>query len=104
MQATFSVAMTAATDLTALSNTAEVSTEDLGENMTKHVYAETPSMSTYLVAFVVGDLYSTETVVQQASGSEVAVRVFGTSPQAGQQIALDTAAAVLEGATLHGPA
>ena len=55
LKATFKVTLIVDEDLVAISNAAEVSAEPVGEGKIAHEFAETMKMSTYLVAFVVGD-------------------------------------------------
>jgi puromycin-sensitive aminopeptidase len=61
-KAVFSVTLVVPGDLFAVSNTAEVSREPVGDGRVRISYADTIKMSTYLVAFVVGPFESTETV------------------------------------------
>ncbi len=52
LQAPFQLQLTAPTGLAALSNTQEVSKQDVGSGRTRRVFAPTPPMSTYLFAMV----------------------------------------------------
>ena len=52
LQAPFQLQLTAPTGLAALSNTQEVSKQDVGGGRTRRVFAPTPPMSTYLFAMV----------------------------------------------------
>ena len=52
VQAPFQLQLTAPTGLAALSNTQEVSKQDVGGGRTRRVFAPTPPMSTYLFAMV----------------------------------------------------
>ena len=61
-KATFTVTLDAPAGTVALSNAAEVAVEDLAGGVRRTRFAETMSMSTYLVAFVVGPLEVTEPV------------------------------------------
>ena len=62
-KAVFAIDLTFASDLMAVSNSREVRREDLGNGATRAWFADTMIMSTYLVAFVVGPLEATDTVM-----------------------------------------
>jgi puromycin-sensitive aminopeptidase len=62
-KAVFAIDLTFASDLMAVSNSREVRREDLGNGTTRAWFADTMIMSTYLVAFVVGPLEATDTVM-----------------------------------------
>ncbi len=62
LKAIFGITLIVPADLTALSNGPEVEREALGDSRIRVRFADTMSMSTYLVAFVVGHLALTETV------------------------------------------
>jgi puromycin-sensitive aminopeptidase len=62
-KAVFAIDLTFASDLMAVSNSREVRREDLGNGTTRAWFADTMVMSTYLVAFVVGPLEATDTVM-----------------------------------------
>ncbi len=62
-KAVFAIDLTFASDLMAVSNSREVRREDLGNGTTRAWFADTMLMSTYLVAFVVGPLEATDTVM-----------------------------------------
>ncbi len=62
LKATFTLDLVIPGDLTAVSNTREVRRETLEDGRIRVGFAETIVMSTYLVAFVVGDLEATEPV------------------------------------------
>jgi puromycin-sensitive aminopeptidase len=62
LKATFSLSLVIPADMTAVSNTSEISREVLEDGRVRIGFAETIVMSTYLVAFVVGDLEATEPV------------------------------------------
>jgi len=55
LKATFRVTLVIDEDLVAVSNAAEISAKPVGDGKVAHEFAETMKMSTYLVAFVVGD-------------------------------------------------
>lgn len=61
-KATFGIALDVPEGLLAVSNSAEVSDEPLGGGLRRVTFATTMTMSTYLVAFVVGPLEATHTV------------------------------------------
>ncbi|CAH2350240.1 alanine/arginine aminopeptidase [[Candida] railenensis] len=61
LKATFTIALIADKDLVCLSNMDENSTESISDSKKKVVFNKTPLMSTYLVAFIVGDLKYVET-------------------------------------------
>lgn len=62
LKATFDVALVVPEGLLAVSNTAESGREPAGEGLTRVRFATTMRMSTYLVAFVVGELEATEPI------------------------------------------
>ncbi len=61
-KAVFSVTLQVADDLLAISNGPELTREPTGDGQVRVTFADTMPMSTYLVAFVVGPLETTETV------------------------------------------
>ncbi len=62
-KAVFAIDLTFADDLMAVSNSREIRREELGNGTTRAWFADTMIMSTYLVAFVVGPLEATDTVM-----------------------------------------
>ena len=62
LKATFSVSLTAPNGMTAVSNAPEGSRTTLEDGRTRIEFDDTPVMSTYLVAFIVGDLVATDPV------------------------------------------
>ena len=62
LKATFGVSLVVADGLFAVSNGAEVAAEAMPDGRRKYRFADTMKMSTYLVAFVVGELEATEPV------------------------------------------
>ncbi len=62
LKAVFGVTLIVAPDLTALSNGPEIERTSLDDGRVRIVFADTMSMSTYLVAFVVGHLELTDAV------------------------------------------
>ncbi|GAM25589.1 hypothetical protein SAMD00019534_087640, partial [Acytostelium subglobosum LB1] len=72
LKAVYDITLTVPSHMTALSNMAEISSKDNG-NGTKTVhFADTPLMSTYLVAFIVGELE----YIEGHSKEGVQVRVY----------------------------
>ena len=79
--------------LTSLSNMPIKRTTDLGEQGVEYVYFRSPVMSTYLLAFIIGELESIQG--RTASGTEV--NVYCTPGKESQcAFALDTACKVLD--------
>jgi puromycin-sensitive aminopeptidase len=62
LKATFVVSLIVPEGVTALSNAAQVSRTPFGSDQERVVFAETMKMSTYLVAFIVGELEISETI------------------------------------------
>ena len=62
LKATYTVTLVVDDDLLAVSNAAEISREMLESGKVKVEFARTMKMSTYLVAFIVGDLEATDPV------------------------------------------
>jgi puromycin-sensitive aminopeptidase len=62
LKATFTTTLVVDDGLLAVSNSAEVGRETLGNGKVKVEFARTMKMSTYLVAFIVGDLEATDPV------------------------------------------
>ena len=62
MKAVFSVTLDVAGGLFAVSNGPEISSEDLGGGVRRVRFGDTISMSTYLVAFIVGQLEATDPI------------------------------------------
>lgn len=92
LKATFDISLIADANLTSLSNMNEESSKTLdnGKKLTK--FATTPPMSTYLVAFIVGDLKYIET-----NAFRVPVRVYATpGTEHLGKFSLDLAAKTLE--------
>ncbi|RKP16781.1 aminopeptidase 2, partial [Rozella allomycis CSF55] len=72
LKATFSITMQVEKEITALSNMNVVEMKDVGEGKVDVVFAKTPVMSTYLVAFAAGEFDFTETETKEG----VKVRVY----------------------------
>ena len=93
LKATFQVSITVPSHLTAVSNTPIVAESDAGAGLKTVLFSETPRMSTYLLAFIVGDLACLEANAPNGT----LMRVFATrgNERLGQ-FALDTAIRLLE--------
>ena len=74
VKATFKVTLVVPTDMTAISNTQVESENPLGGGTKAVEFAETPRMSTYLLAFIVGDFASVEATAPNGT----LVRVWAT--------------------------
>ena len=93
MKASFNVTLVIPSDLVAVSNMPIVSETGDGAGLSKKEFAETPVMSTYLLAFIVGDLKAIE---QHAPGGTL-VRVWTTPGKEEQgRFALETSVKLLE--------
>ncbi|MBF8267012.1 MAG: hypothetical protein HW388_520 [Dehalococcoidia bacterium] len=92
VKATFHVTLVVPLDLTAISNTPVISETPLGKDKRAVRFAETPRMSTYLLAFIVGDFASVEAT---APGGTL-VRVWTTRGKEEQgRFALENAVRLL---------
>ena len=92
LKATFEVTLTIPADLVAVSNMPIVSEED-GDGVKTVRFAESPIMSTYLLAFVVGDLKC----VERRADSGTLIRVWATSGKEEQGLyALETSIKLLD--------
>ena len=91
-KATFSVTLIVPSDLVALANTPEIENTTLSSGMKSVKFADTPIMSTYLLAFVVGDLTHIEK--EAASGTIVGVWTTRGKEEQGR-FALDTSVKLL---------
>ena len=79
-QAVFSVALTVPEHLMVLSNMPEENTQILPNNLKRVKFQDTPKMSTYLLAFIVGDF----DFVEKTTEHGVKVRVY-TPPGRAEQ-------------------
>jgi puromycin-sensitive aminopeptidase len=92
-KAIFDVALTVSAESTVISNTIPVKTEMQADGYKTVRFAPTPRMSTYLLAFIVGDFE----YVQKRSKDGVLVRVFVTPGKKHQaKFALDCAAKTID--------
>ena len=67
MKAVFNVRITHRTNMTALSNGREMETVDHGNGWSTTSFEETPTMSTYLLAFAIGVFNYTETTTERGT-------------------------------------
>ena len=95
LKASFQVTLVVPSNLTAISNTAVVSESEAGPGLKSVQFGETPVMSTYLLAFVVGDLVSTE-ADYTGPGAQTTVGVWTTRGNEEKgHFALDTSVKLL---------
>jgi puromycin-sensitive aminopeptidase len=91
-KARFEVTLVIPSDLTAVSNTPVVGETQVSPGLKAVHFAETPVMSTYLLAFIVGDLAS----IEQQATNNTRVAVWTTRGKEEQgRFALDTSARLL---------
>ncbi|VVU94544.1 Peptidase family M1 domain [seawater metagenome] len=96
VKAIFSLKLTVPNNLTALANTEIVKNESVGDIKTL-TYADTPIMSTYLLAFYVGKVDYVEKIEKLESGKEILVKVYTPIGQKEQGVfALDLCGKVLK--------
>ncbi|PKB73275.1 MAG: hypothetical protein BZY75_02675 [SAR202 cluster bacterium Io17-Chloro-G7] len=94
-KASFDLTLVIPSDLVAVSNNPVIEESSAGPGLTRLRFAETPIMSTYLLAFMVGDLTSIESQYTGASGStKVAVWTTRGKEEQGR-FALDTSVRLL---------
>lgn len=92
-KATFDVTLTVPKDLTAVSNMPIVVESNVGPNLKSVKFDTTPIMSTYLLAFMVGELAS----IEKMSKSGTLMRVWTTKGKEEQgRFALDTSLELLD--------
>ena len=93
VKATFDITLTIPKDLVAISNTQIESETETGINQKSYRFAQTPKMSTYLLAFIIGDMVS----VNKKSSNGTLVRVWSTRGKEQQGLfALENAASMLD--------
>lgn len=91
-KAIFELSMTVPSELTAISNTNAHDVEDAGPGRKRVSFDPTPRMSTYLLAFLVGEFE----YVEKSTPEGVRVRVYATPGKLGQlDFALETAVRTL---------
>ena len=93
-KATFSVSITHPTNLTALSNMPIATTEGRSEHATLTTFDITPKMSSYLVAFVVGNIHKKSTTTKR--GVEVNVWASAAQAPAALDFALEASANIID--------
>lgn len=92
-KAVFEVHLTVPENLTAIANTNPISEEPTGDGRKRVSFSPTPKMSTYLLAYLVGDFEYLEKTTPQG----VVVRAYATPGKKGQLgFAVDTAVRTLE--------
>lgn len=93
-KATFALALTAPKDMVALSNMPAVSTSQTNRRLATTRFETTPKMSTYLLAFVAGDLQAVEKTTKHG----VVVRSWASTAQSKDYLSysVDEAVKVLE--------
>ena len=91
IKATFEVALTIPSDLTAVSNTSVQDETETEPGLKLVRFGETPVMSTYLLAFTVGDLTS---IQQQTDGTTISIWTTRGKEEQGR-FALDTSVKLL---------
>ncbi len=93
LKATFELTLVVPAELTAVSNMPAVSETQARPGVKSITYAETPVMSTYLLAFIIGEL----THIEQVGDNGTLIRVFTTHGREEQaQFALETATRLLK--------
>ena len=93
LKARFQVALVIPSDMAAVSNMPAASEDAHGPGLKRVQFAETPVMSTYLLAFVIGDLRS----IEQRADNGTLVRVWTTRGKEEQgRFALDVSVRLLE--------
>ena len=75
LKAVFSIDLVVPDHLLAVSNSAEVAREELGDGLVRVRFADTMIMSTYLVAFVIGPLEVTATRMVAGSNGPIPLRI-----------------------------
>eukprot|EP00331_Platyophrya_macrostoma_P008676 CAMPEP_0176409954 /NCGR_PEP_ID=MMETSP0127-20121128/2788_1 /TAXON_ID=938130 /ORGANISM="Platyophrya macrostoma, Strain WH" /LENGTH=880 /DNA_ID=CAMNT_0017789397 /DNA_START=31 /DNA_END=2673 /DNA_ORIENTATION=- len=96
LKATFSVTLVVEKHLRALGNMPEIQRESTSESHVAVTFDKTPIMSTYLLAWTIGEMEVIERTIPKTRGGETLVRVFATEGKSQQgQFALDVACKVL---------
>lgn len=96
LKATFGITITADEHLTVISNM-DVKSEDVKQGKKTTVFNDSPKMSTYLVAWVIGKLEYIETHTRGDHMAKIPVRVYSTPGLSHQgKYSLDLAAETLE--------
>ena len=93
LKATFELTLVVPAEMTAVSNMPVVSDEEIRPGVKSVSYAETPIMSTYLLAFIVGDL----SYIEEVGDNGTLMRVFATRGREEQgRFALETSVRLLK--------
>ena len=93
LKATFELTLVVPSEMTAVSNMPVVSEEEVRHGVKSVRYAETPIMSTYLLAFIVGDL----SYIEEVGDNGTLMRVFTTRGREEQgRFALETSLRLLK--------
>ena len=93
LKATFEITLVVPSEMTAVSNMPVVSEEETRPGIKSVSYAETPIMSTYLLAFIVGDL----SYIEEVGDNGTLMRVFTTRGREEQgRFALETSLRLLK--------
>ncbi|MGH7142439.1 MAG: M1 family metallopeptidase [Candidatus Saccharimonadales bacterium] len=93
-KATFQLKLITPKGLSLLSNTPIESQEEGPKSLVTTTFATTPRMSTYLLAFVIGELHSSSTKTKR--GTEVSVWATLSQPKTALQFGLDVAKRSIE--------
>ena len=75
LKSKFKLTLVIPSDLAAVSNTSPTEESDAGDGLKTVRFAETPPMSTYLLAFIIGDLRS----IEQKASNGTLIRVWATA-------------------------
>lgn len=93
LKATFELTLVVPSEMTAVSNMPIVSEEEVSPGVKSVRYAKTPIMSTYLLAFIVGDL----SYIEEVGDNGTLMRVFTTKGREEQgRFALETSLRLLK--------
>ena len=93
MKAKFNLTLIIPANLVAVSNTSPVEVSSWNEYLKKIRFAETPPMSTYLLAFIIGDLRS----IEKNASNNTLIRVWSTAGNESKgAFALDVSVKLLE--------
>lgn len=93
-KATFDLSLITEKGLTVLGNTPAKNTEDAGKDLVKTTFETTPRMSSYLLAFVVGNMHNRTTKTKR--GTDVSIWSTVAQPADALEYALDIAKRSIE--------
>ena len=82
-KATFDITIKTLKELTVLSN-CPIKNQINDDRMKIVVFERTPKMSTYIVAFIIGEFDYVENIVTRQNNEQIIIRVYGTKPYADQ--------------------